>query len=177
MAYQQGDKSDWNIYGSIYRLCCVISDSWEDHVKHLREVLERLRATRLTVKLSKYHLVMSHCYYLGYLVGGRMVKPDQRKVDVLKEFPIPQTKKQVWAFLGLSGYYRKFIPGYSVVAAELTDLVRKNRPNEVVWTEECEKALRILKEALAKGPVLWSSDYDKSFLVQTDTSDHGTGPF
>ena len=103
----------------------VYSDRWEDHVRHLREVLERLRVAGLTAKPSKCQLGMSHCYYLGYMVGGGVVKPDQRKVDVVKEFPTPQTKKQVRAFLGLSGYYRKFIPGYSVVAAELTDLVRK----------------------------------------------------
>ena len=103
----------------------VYSDRWEDHVRHLREALERLRAAGLTAKPSKCQLGMSHCYYLGYIVGGGMVKPDQRKVDVVKEFPTPQTKKQVRAFLGLSGYYRKFYPGYSVVAAELTDLVKK----------------------------------------------------
>ena len=67
-----------------------------------------------------------------------MVKPDQRKVDVVKEFSTPQTEKKVREFLGLSGYYRKFIPGYSVVAVELRDLVRKNRSNKVGWTEECE---------------------------------------
>ena len=89
----------------------VYSDSWEDHVWHLREVLERLRAAGLTAKPSKCQLGMSHCYYLGYMVGDGVVKLDQRKVDVIKEFPTPQTKKQVWAFLGLSGYNRKFIPG------------------------------------------------------------------
>ena len=96
----------------------VYSDRWEDHVKHLREVLERLRVAGLTAKPSKRQLGMSHFYYLGYMVGGGVVKPDQRNVDVVKEFPTPQTKKQVRAFLGLSGYYRKFIP--------VTDLVRKD---------------------------------------------------
>ena len=90
----------------------VYSDRWEDHVRHLREVLERLRAAGLTAKPSKCQLGISHCYYLGYMVGGGVVKLDQRKVDVVKELPTPQTKKQVRAFLGLSGYYRKFIPGY-----------------------------------------------------------------
>ena len=113
------------MYVGVYMDDVVYSDRWEDHVRHLREALERLRAAGLTAKPSKCHLGMSHCYYLGCMVGGGMVKPDQRKVDVVKEFPTPQTKKQVRAFLGLSGYYRKFIPGYSVVAAELTDLVRK----------------------------------------------------
>ena len=153
----------------------VYSDRWEDHVRHLREVLERLREAGLTAKPSKCQLGMSHYYYLGYMVGGGVVKPDQGKVDVMKELPTPQTKKQVLAFLGLGGYYKKFIPGYSVVAAELTDLVRKNRSVKVVWTEECEKAFRILKEALAKGPVLRSPYYDRSFLVQTDASDCGMG--
>ena len=98
----------------------VYSDIWEDHLRHLREVLERLRVAGLTAKPSKCQLGMSHCYYLGYMVGGVVIKPEQRKVDFVKKFPTPQTKKQVWTFLGLSGYYREFIPGYSVVAAELT---------------------------------------------------------
>ena len=72
------------------------------------------------------------------MVGGGVVKPDQWKVDVVKEFLTPLTKKQVQEFLGLSGYYRKFIPGYSVVAVELTDMMRKNRSNKMGWTEECE---------------------------------------
>ena len=77
--------------------------------------------------------------------------------------------------LGLSGYDRRFIPQYSVIAAVLTDLTRKDRPKLVRWTEECEEAFERLKEVLCNDPALKSPDYSREFTVQTDASDRGMG--
>ena len=80
---------------------------------------------------------MAECTYLGHLVGGGQVKPEINKLEAVKNFPIPKTKKEVRSFLGLTGYYRRFIKDYVTIAVPLTNLTRKERP-EHVWTEECD---------------------------------------
>ena len=81
-------------------------------------------------------------------MGNGEVRPECSKQQAVYAFPTPKTKKQVRTFLGLTGYYRKFIPGYSKIAAVLTDLTWKAAPNRVDWTAQCEQAFRALKDAL-----------------------------
>ena len=77
--------------------------------------------------------------------------------------------------MGLTGYYRKFIPGYATIAAPLTDLTRKNSPNRVEWTNDCTQAFQCLKNCLCTAPILYSPDFTQPFVVQTDASDRGIG--
>ena len=84
----------------------------------------------LTVKPKKCQFGMSTCAYLGHIVGNNEVRPDPSKVSAVKEFPTPTSKSQVRAFLGLTGYYRRFIPHYAHIAAVLTDLTRKDGLNK-----------------------------------------------
>ena len=93
----------------------------------------------------------------------------------MQSFPQPKTKKQVRVFLGLAGYYRKFIPNFATVAAPLTDLTRKMAPEKVSWTQSCGRAFHLLKNALCSSPVLHSPDFDREFLLQTDASNRGIG--
>ena len=79
----------------------------------------------------------------------------------------------VRSFLGMTVYYRKFIPQYASIAAPLTDLTRKTAPNEVMWTPECDQAFQSLKTALSSSPVLCSPDFTKRFILQTDASERG----
>ena len=88
---------------------------------------------------------MERCSYLGHVVGNGEVRPEETKLQAVSDFPTPTTKKRVRAFLGLTGYYRKFIPDYAKIAAPLTDLTKKNAPTRK-WTEECETALKTLKD-------------------------------
>ena len=118
---------------------------------------------------------MSKCVYLGHVVGNGMVQPEESKVKAVKQFPTPVTKKEVRTFLGMTGYYRKFIEGYATVAAPLTDLTRKNSPNRVKWTPACEAGFQKLKSCLCFTPVLRSPDFDRTFIVQTDASNRGVG--
>ena len=118
---------------------------------------------------------MSTCSYLGHVVGNGEVRPEESKCRAVETFPLPVTKKQVRAFLGLTGYYRKFIPDYATVAAPLTDLTRKNAPNQVNWSESCDVAFRKLKKSLCSCPVIKSPDFDRPFILQTDASDRGIG--
>ena len=143
----------------------VYSTSWREHLEHLRTIMERLRGAGLTAKPSKCQFGMSHCIYLGHIVGNGFVRPEPSKIESVRSFPIPQTKKQVRAFLGLTDYYRKFIPNYATIALPLTDLTRKNSPNKIEWSSELNTAFELLKSELCSSPVLASPD-DPLFFRQ-----------
>ena len=153
----------------------IHSSSWEEHLAHLRAVFERLRATGLTAKPRKCQFAMAQCVYLGHVVGNGLICPEQSKVEAVKAFPVPETKKQVRSFLGLTGYYRKFIPNYAQIATPLTDLTRKNSATHVKWTSACSEAFTALKQFLCSAPVLRSPDFTREFVLQTDASDRGVG--
>ena len=118
---------------------------------------------------------MARCSYLGHVMGNGEVKPEPSKLEAAQAFPTPRTKKQVRAFLGLTGYYRKFIPDYATIVVPLTDLTRKNMPNLIVWTPACDAAFTALKTRLCSSPVLRSPDFGRPFILQTDTSNQGVG--
>ena len=153
----------------------IYSDNWKDHMKHLKEVFRRLRKAALTVKLDKCQFGMDQCIYLGHMVGNGTVRPENSKLEALKEFPIPRTKTAVRGFLGLAGYYRRFIPNFAETAAPLTDLTRKTATKEVQWNSECGRAFEKLKSLLCGEPVLKCPDFEKPFVLQTDASDRGVG--
>ena len=152
----------------------VYSETWEDHLQHSADTLDRFREAGLTAKPGKCKLGMCHTTYLGHQVGGGLVKPEMTKVEAVREYPRPENKTQVRAFLGLTGYYRKFIPNFSEVAAPLTDLTRKGS-GRLLWNRECESAFKALKEVMCTLPVLWSPNYQKTFILQTDASQRGLG--
>lgn len=87
--------------------------------------------------------------------------------------PIPETKKQVRSFLGLAGFYRKFIPNFSVIAILLTNLTKKGQPNKVKWTESTQQAFD--QDLLCKRPIHKLSDFDRTFILRTDASEDGIG--
>ena len=87
----------------------VFSDSWSEHLGHLETILEKLREFGLTAKMTKCQRAMAECTYLGHVVGGGYVKPEINKLEAVEKFLVLKTKKEVWSFLGLTGYYRRFI--------------------------------------------------------------------
>ncbi|XP_078250689.1 uncharacterized protein LOC144589588 [Pogona vitticeps] len=146
----------------------IFSNTWEDHLIHLELVLQRLSAAGLTVKASKCQLGSPEIKYLGHMVGGGMIKPLEAKIEAVRDWPRPNTKKKIKSFLGLVGYYRKFIPRFSEIAAPLTDLTRKTADDRIPWTSDC-------KEALINYPVLRAPDFDREFIIYTDASNSGVG--
>ena len=103
------------------------------------------------------------------------MKSQMKKVEAIQDWPRPLTKNQVRTFVGLTSYYRRFIPHFTSVASPLTDLTRDRLPAQVTWTEETEKAFKDLKSALCSGPVLVTPDFTKPMVVQTDASETGVG--
>ena len=103
------------------------------------------------------------------------MRPMDCKVKAVKEYERPKTKKQVRAFLGLCGYYRRFIPSFYTVANSLTELTRKNKENVDKWNVACEHSFNLLKEALKSKPILMTPDWTRKFILQTDASATGLG--
>ena len=153
----------------------IFSNSWDKHLQHVKVVLQRIREAGLTAKPQKCQFGMDQCLYLGHIVGNGVVRPERSKLQGVESFPTPCTKTQVQCFLGLTGYYRKFIPHYADIAAPLTDLTKKSASIKVEWSQECERAFRQLKTRLCSNPVLQSPDLEKEFILQTDASDCGVG--
>ena len=153
----------------------IFSSSWEEHLKHLSIVFARLREAGLTVKPAKCTLGAATCTYLGHMVGNGAVCTEPSKLQAVADFPRPRTKTQVREFLGLTGYYRRFIPNYATLATPLTDLTKKSAPTQVQWTDKCGHAFGKLKERLCSDPVLGSPDFTRPFILQTDASERGVG--
>lgn len=97
------------------------------------------------------------------------------KVETIQNFPIPTTKEKVKSFLGMIGFYRKFIPNFATVALPLTDLTRKRTPNKIKWTDDLDHSFKELKGKLLSEPVLRSQDFCRSYIWRTDASAHGAG--
>ncbi|KAL5015557.1 hypothetical protein ScPMuIL_007359, partial [Solemya velum] len=109
-------------------------DTWEDHLRGIREFFERLTTMKLTVNLLKCEFCHATVEFLGHVVGQGQVKPVQAKVESIIDFPTPRGKRELMRFLGMAGYYRKFCQNFSVIAAPLTALLKKNV--KFVWSDE-----------------------------------------
>lgn len=142
----------------------IFSHSWGEHLGHLQQVFSQLQLASLTVKLKKCQFGKEKVHYLGHVIGGGEVQPEPVNVRAVKEYPIPATKKDVRAFLGLVGYYRCFIPQF---AAPLSDLTKKSKSQNVEWGAAQQTAFQHLKDALIDTPVLRVADPTKPYILQT----------
>ena len=151
----------------------VYSSSWKDHVVHINQLFERLGAAGLVVNLPKCEFGKGQVTYLGHLVGRGSVRPRQAKVQAIVDLPTPTTKRQLMRLLGMSGFYRRFVPNFADVVAPLTNLLKKNV--KFVWTPECQSAVEKVKVILSCEPVLKAPDFSVPFRLATDASDLGIG--
>ena len=136
------------------------STTFEQHLIHLRQVFDRLREARLCAKPSKCRIAMSMVDFIGHRVGGGNIAPKDALIETILQFPRPRTKKQVRSFLGLAGYYRRFIQNFADIAAPLTNLSRKTEPTKVMWTKRAESAF----SQLAKTKISIPSRFAVSLL-------------
>ena len=150
----------------------IHSTSWDVHLRQLRAVLGELRKAGHPAKCC---LGLEEMAYLGYQVGQGNVRPQESKVAAIRDWPRPTSKKQVKSFLGLVGYYQRFIPGFATLASPLNDLTRKALPDRVTWSEAVGRAFGHLRRALCSEPVLITPDFSLSLLVHTDASEVGLG--
>lgn len=151
----------------------IYSKSLEEHVDHLRTVFQLLQQHGLFVKASKCSFAQQHLDYLGHVIGIHGVSTDPKKVMAVQHWPIPKNLKQLRGFLGLAGYYRKFIKGYGILTKPLTELLKKDVKYK--WEQQEQTAFDAVKMALTQSPVLALPDFSKQFVVETDASDKGIG--
>lgn len=153
----------------------IHSITWEEHVKLLKEVMRRLRKTGLTARPSKCHIGGSEVEFLGHIVGKGVMKPRPQKVEAISEAKRPETKTQLRSFLGLVGYYRRFIPNFASVACPLSDKTRKGESNKIKWEASQEQAFQTLKKKVTSAPILHLPDLSQPFILRSDASEYGLG--
>ncbi|XP_067944465.1 uncharacterized protein [Watersipora subatra] len=153
----------------------VYTETWEEHKLALIQLFSKLKEEKFTVKPSKCVIASSSLDFIGHHISSGELTPTQQNVEKVRRQHRPKTKKQIRSFLGLTGYYRSFIPNYSTIAAPLTDTTRKGMPNIVSWKTPQEKSFNSLMHAILTAPVLKLPEPDKMFILRTDASELGLG--
>jgi transposase InsO family protein len=151
----------------------IYSKSLEDHRKHVRKVLQLLRENQLYAKKSKCEFFQQSISFLGHVVSGKGISMEEDKVKAIKEWPVPTTVTAIRSFLGLAGYYRRFVKEFSKIAMPLTDLLRNRIKFD--WTELQQNSFVQLKQAISSAPVLIIPDDSLPYLVTTDASGFAVG--
>jgi hypothetical protein len=151
----------------------VYSKTEEEHEQHLRMVLQVLREHQLYAKLSKCSFYQRLIHYLGHIISKEGIAVDLRMVEAIREWTAPRNMAEVRYFMGLEGYYRRFIAGFSKIAHSITSLQRKEKKFQ--WTEECESIFQRLKQLLTSAPMLKIADPNKDYVVCTDACKEGLG--
>lgn len=170
-----GPESDNNLFCYLDDLI-IVSDTFEKHIAMLEKVFQQLRYAGLTINLKKSEFCKSRLRYLGFIVDEKGLRTDPNKVEAMTNFPKPKNAKEVKGFLGLTGYYRRFIKDFSTIAAPLNKITgtRKGVSN-FAWSTEAENAFNTLKSALQSAPVLNCPDFSLPFTLHTDASNTGIG--
>lgn len=151
----------------------LVAQSAEEMFGLLEEVAKRLRRANLSINIKKSKFFAERVNYVGYVLSPDGLTVDEEKVAAMRSFPQPKTLKALRRFLGLSGYYRRLIKGYSQIASPLTDMLKKD--GGLNWTPERINAFEQLKEALCSAPVVANPDLDAPFTIQSDASDTAAG--
>jgi len=122
----------------------LFSVTQEQHIERLEMILRRLKEANLKLKPRKCTLMQREVTFLGHVISHQGIATDPEKIKLIEEWPVPTNLKQLRGFLGLTGYYRRFVNGYSVITTPLNYLLKKDQPYQ--WTHECQEAFEQLKK-------------------------------
>jgi hypothetical protein len=145
----------------------IYSKTWIDHLTHVDQVLHLLSQNQLFLKQSKCAFGALEVEYLGHLLGKDGVRVDPKKIEAMQDWLHPKTLKILHGFLGLTGYYCKFVKNYGKIAAPLTSLLKKN---SFTWTPTASQDFQTLKTTMCTTPVLALPDFPKTFVLECDAS-------
>ena len=146
----------------------IFSENELEHFEHLEEVFHRLREAGLTMKCSKCDFFKSKIHYLGHLISAEGISSLTDKLDCIRNMLVLKDVKGIKQFLGLMGYYRKFVPRFADISRPLTTLTKKDK--KFKWTPECQRSFNLLKETLCGEPILKDADTSKPYTLYTDAS-------
>lgn len=169
------------IFAPLLRKCVLVfiddiliySPTLEQHQLDVKAVFDLLTQHQLKVKRSKCAFAQPQLKYLGHIISASGVATDPKSLEAVRTWPVPQNVKEMRKFLGLAGYYRKFVRNFGLISRILTDLLKKNEL--FVWTPDHQQAFLGLKQALLTAPVLALPNFERPFVVETDASDSGLG--
>lgn len=153
----------------------IFSDNFDEHINRIKRVLERLIESNLKANAKKCQWLCESVAYLGYTISKEGIATDSDKVKVIVEWPLPEKCGQLGSFLGLAGFYRRFIQNFSTIAKPLQELSNGEPNDTITWNPESEGALKLLKSLISSAPVLAHPDFNKEFVVEIDASFRGLG--
>lgn len=151
----------------------LVTDNFTEHLKWIKRIVTALTAAGLTINPKKCHFCVERVRYLGYLVDKDGLRPDPEKVRPVLDFPAAKNVKQLRRFLGMAGWYRRFLGSFAETTRPLAKLMRKDTPWK--WGQEQEDAVTAIKTALTTAPALICPDFDLPFQIQCDASHYGLG--
>lgn len=163
-----------NILGNLIGRCCLVylddiiifGSSLQQHLENLNKVLERLIQENLKVQFDK-------CEFLGHVVTQEGIRPNPNKIDKILNWPIPKTTTQIKGFLGILGYYRKFIRDFAKLTKPLTKCLKKDA--KIIHNDEFVSCFNDCKHLLTTDPILKYLDFNRKFILETDASDFALG--
>lgn len=151
----------------------IYAHSLHEHEIKFKRLMKRLEAANLKLQPDKCEFLRHEVGYLGHIISSNGVRPDPNKIRAIQNFPSPRTQKNIKQFLGLAGYYRRFIPNFSKIAKPLTDLLKKDK--KFLWQQSQIEAFNILRNSLCSEPILQYPDFTKPFNLTTDASGYAIG--
>ncbi|GJV60150.1 putative reverse transcriptase domain-containing protein [Tanacetum coccineum] len=151
----------------------IYSKSRKEHEGHLKLILNLLKKEELYAKFSKCEFWLSKVQFLGHVIDSEGIHVDPAKIEAIKDWASPKTPTEIRQFLGLAGYYRRFIEGFSKIARPMTKLTQKSVKFE--WGEKAEAAFQLLKQKLCSAPILALPEGSENFVVYCDASHKGLG--
>ena len=149
----------------------IFSKNEADHIKHIETIFQKLKAAGLKLKESKCDFFKREMHYLGHLISVDRIQPLPEKLDSICDMPKLRSPKEIKQFLGLTGYYRKFIPRFSDISRPLTKLLAHDC--EFNWDNTCDISFQMLKDALCSALILKYPDISKPYTLYTDASKYG----
>jgi hypothetical protein len=150
----------------------IYSKTWEEHLRHLEEILSIMEDQSLYAKESKCEFGMTKILYLGHVVSAQGVQVHREKIQAILDWPPPKNISHLRGFFGICSYYRRFVKGFSQLAAPLTDLTKKGAFR---WTDEAQRTFDKMKEVMSTCPVLALPDFTQPFVLECDASGEGIG--
>jgi hypothetical protein len=151
----------------------AVAESPEQLLHKLDLIFDRLRKAKLKIHPAKSNFGVKRVRFLGHILSKAGIAADQSKYEIINKFPVPRTSRNVKSFLELAGFYRRYVPNYSVITYPLRQLIDEDTPFK--WTDECQQAFQQIKRRLTSSPILMLPRLDQDCILTTDASTRGIG--